>query len=72
MSEANTTTTPSAPNLLIVALVATMVGWLITIATMLIHGGTVSATPIICWWVCWALACVAVSDLGQRRAGGLQ
>ena len=72
MSEATTTTTPSAPNLLFIALMATLAVWLITILTALIQGGAISATPIICWWVCWALACVAISDRDQRRAGGVQ
>jgi hypothetical protein len=72
MSEAKTNTTPSPPNLLLVALVATLVAWLITIALAIIQGAPVSATPIICWWVCWALACIAFSDLGQRQAGGGQ
>jgi hypothetical protein len=72
MSEAKTNTTPSPPNLLLVALVATLVAWLITIALAIIQSAPVSATPIICWWVCWALACIAFSDLGQRQAGGGQ
>jgi hypothetical protein len=72
MSEANTTTNPSPPNLLLIALMATLAVWLITILTALIQGGAISATPIICWWVCWALACVATADLDQRQAGGGQ
>jgi hypothetical protein len=72
MSEAKTTPITSTQNLLQVALFATLGVWLITIATALIQGGAISATPIICWWVCWALACVAMSDRDQRRAGGVK
>jgi hypothetical protein len=65
-------TTPSTPNLLFIALMGTLAVWLITILTALIQGGAISATPIICWWVCWALACVAISDRDKLQAGGGQ